>query len=273
MADCPWDLNGDGVVDDADFEIFKLAYPSAIGDSNWNAACDFNSDGKVDNTDFVEFSGHYGPCPGVTPPPTAITCNSQTPRYPSGCELLLAVDGDKDGKVTEADFAAARQFGATEEELNFIVAAVEAGSINALCPGCYSETPPNMETRTMSLSEGQHTIQISLSGYDTLQATINVSSTGVTCVSVTGGACGGTGLPRVATSGWTVTTYLKTGAVAIGRCGWIATQDTSKVVFISEMVLAYNNLANIGFTPTAAEIGNAVLMYSNLGTPASLWGC
>jgi hypothetical protein len=39
------------------------------------------------------------------------------------------------------------------------------------------------------------------------------------------------------------------------------------------MVLAYNNLANIGFTPTAAEIGNAVLMYSNLGTPNSLWGC
>ena len=146
-----------------------------------------------------------------------------------------------------------------------------------IVPGACGEspqpTPPNMETRTMALTEGQHTIQISLSGYDTLNATINVSSTGVTCVSVTGGACGGTGLPRVSTSGGSVTTYLKEGAAATNRCGWIASKDTSKVVFISEMVLAYNNLKNIGFTPTAAEIGNAVLMYSNLGTPASLWGC
>jgi len=66
---------------------------------------------------------------------------------------------------------------------------------------------------------------------------------------------------------------LKKVAAATNRCGWLAAKDTSKVVFISEMVLAYNNLANIGFTPTAAEIGNAVLMYSNLGTPKSLWGC
>lgn len=139
-------------------------------------------------------------------------------------------------------------------------------------PG-YTLDPQNMETRTVALTEGQHTIQISLNGYDTLNATINVSSTGVTCVSVTDGACGGSSLPRVSTSVWTVTTYLKEGAAPTDRCGWIATKDTSKVVFISEMVLAYNNLANIGFTPTAAEIGNAVLMYSNLGTPASLWGC
>jgi hypothetical protein len=147
-----------------------------------------------------------------------------------------------------------------------------AGSINTF-PICGEEPPPDMETRTMSLTEGQHTIQISLNGYDTLNATINVSSTGVTCVSVIGGDCGGSSLPRVSTSGWAVTTYLKSGAVTTDRCTWIATKDTSKVAFISEMVLAYNNLSNIGFTPTAGELGNAVLMYSNLGTPASLWGC
>jgi hypothetical protein len=109
------------------------------------------------------------------------------------------------------------------------------------------------ETRTVSLTEGQHDIQISLDGYNTLVAKINV--------------------PRVSTSGWTVSTYLKTGDVSTARCTWVATKDTAKVVFISEMVLAYNDLLNIGFAPTAAEIGNAVLMYSNLGTPASLWGC
>jgi hypothetical protein len=149
------------------------------------------------------------------------------------------------------------------------------GSINTfpVCGVTPTPPPPNMETRTVSLTEGQHTIQVSFAGYDTLNATINVSSTGVTCVSVIGGACGGSSLPRVSTSGWTVTTYLKSGAVTTNRCTWIATKDTSKVVFISDMVLAYNNLKNIGFTPSASEIGDAVLMYSNLGTPASLWGC
>ena len=126
-------------------------------------------------------------------------------------------------------------------------------------------TPPNMETRTIDMVEGQHSIQVSLSGYNTLNATLNVSSSSVSCSSVTGGSC--------SASGWTVTTGLTPVTTTGGRCAWIATQDTSKVVFISNMVLAYNNLKDIGFVPSAKEIGDGVLMYSNLGTPASLWGC
>jgi hypothetical protein len=171
-------------------------------------------------------------------------------------DQLTRADVDGDGKVTQADAD--------------LISEYVIGSITTF-PVC--SAPPENETRTMSLTEGQHTIQVSFIGYDTLNATINVSATGVTCVLVVGGACGGSSLPRVSTSGWTVTTYLKSGAVTTNRCTWIATKDTSKVVFISEMVLAYSNLMNIGFTPTAAEIGNAVLMYANLGTPASLWGC
>ena len=66
MAECPWDLNGDGKVDDDDLTIFKAAYPSKIGDSNWNSACDFDGNGEVDFDDFIEFTAHWGPCPETT---------------------------------------------------------------------------------------------------------------------------------------------------------------------------------------------------------------
>ena len=62
-AYCPWDLNGDGYVNDDDLVIFQSASGSKAGDANWNPACDFNGNGEVDNDDFVEFSGHWGPCP------------------------------------------------------------------------------------------------------------------------------------------------------------------------------------------------------------------
>lgn len=154
-------------------------------------------------------------------------------------------------------------------------AVLQAYFNNTLLPEYGAAAPPSTETRTVSLTEGQHKIQVSISGYDPLIATINVSSTGVTCVSVDGGACGGTRLPRISTSGRTVTTYLKEGTATTNRCTWIATKDTSKVAFISEMVLAHLMIAgaDIGFVPTAFEIGQGVLIYSGLGTPASLWGC
>ena len=382
MADCPWDLNGDGIVDDADLNIFKLAYLSKIGDANWNAACDFNKNGEVDSFDFTEFGSHYGaPCPGVTPPPptAGITCNGATPHHSSGCALLKHYDADGDGIISDSESFAARRDRddtrrgtvdlLTSEEYYFVHEAHGKVSINALCPGCtptpappvctpgekrcyngntvetcnyngtgwtrqtcssgyscidgvcvktsepilvctpgekvctgattrkicksdgsgwhYSScpagyvcengacvkpttptptpTPPNMETRTIDLAEGSHQMQVTLLGYNPLNATLNVSSTGVSCSSVTGGTC--------STSGWTVTTGLTPTTTTGGRCAWISTQDTSKVVFISEMVLAYLDLKDIGFVPSAAEIGDAVLMYLNLGTPEDSWGC
>lgn len=127
-----------------------------------------------------------------------------------------------------------------------------------IVPGACGEspqpTPPNMETRTMALTEGQHTIQISLSGYDTLNATINVSSTGVTC---TDGPCNTTGPPGVVTSGWTVTTYLKEAVVTSSYATWIAgkgglTNATLPDIF--ELKDAFIGLTNIGFTPTLPQI-------------------
>lgn len=127
-------------------------------------------------------------------------------RHVAGLDTLtpdqfLRADVDGDGVVTQADADWISNY-ANRNATTF--------------PVCGAT-----ETRTVSLTEGPHDIQISLDGYNTLQATINVSATGVTCVSVVGGACGGTGLPRVSTSAWTVTTYLKTATTVDDVCSWL----------------------------------------------------
>lgn len=63
---CPWDLNDDGVVDDADRDILMAAYESRPGDANWNPAADFNNDGVVDLLDLAVMGDNYGPCPSST---------------------------------------------------------------------------------------------------------------------------------------------------------------------------------------------------------------
>lgn len=175
-------------------------------------------------------------------------------RYIDYDELQIATNDYFSGKITAEQATAVR----------------DANRDNTLLP---AYDIPGTETRTVSLTEGPHTIQVSLDGHDTLHATINVAATSVTCSSVVDGACGGTSLPRVDASGLTVTAYLKEVEATANRCTWITTKDISKVVFISEMVLAYSNLLDIGFIPSASEISDGVLIYSNLGTPASRWGC
>jgi len=59
---CPADLNGDGVVDDADFVVFVFAYNVLdCTDPAMGAGCpaDLNSDGFVDDADFVVFVAAY----------------------------------------------------------------------------------------------------------------------------------------------------------------------------------------------------------------------
>lgn len=59
---CVGDLNGDGLVDDADFVIFVAAYDALLCPTDPRFTCcpaDFNADGFVDDTDFVLFSAAY----------------------------------------------------------------------------------------------------------------------------------------------------------------------------------------------------------------------
>lgn len=214
-----------------------------------------------------------------------ITCSGTTPHHSSGCALLKHYDENNDGVISNSDRDWARRDRddtrrgtadlLTTEECDFVIAAESAGSINAMCSGCFAASPPGTETRTTSLAEGTHNIVITLAGYEEFKARINVGSSSVTCVRISGNAaCGGSSLPRLNVTGtWEVTAHMKTGTGGTARCTWVGTQNTDSVNFISDMVLAYNNLKNIGFVPSASEIGDGVLMYSKLGTPASLWGC
>ncbi len=45
------DINNDGVVDRADFEIFNNSYGSKKGEHRFDERCDFNQDGKIDHFD------------------------------------------------------------------------------------------------------------------------------------------------------------------------------------------------------------------------------
>ncbi len=45
------DVNGDGQVDLADLQAFAPAYPSKLGDSNYNPAADFNQNNQVGQDD------------------------------------------------------------------------------------------------------------------------------------------------------------------------------------------------------------------------------
>ncbi len=59
---CPGDLNNDGLVDDADFSIFVVAYDLLdCADPAMPAGCpaDLNGDGVVDDADFVIFVAAY----------------------------------------------------------------------------------------------------------------------------------------------------------------------------------------------------------------------
>ncbi|MBX3379947.1 MAG: hypothetical protein KF805_07615 [Phycisphaeraceae bacterium] len=59
---CPADLNGDGLVEDADFSLFVGAYNILdCADPTMPSSCaaDFNFDRVVDDTDFIVFVGAY----------------------------------------------------------------------------------------------------------------------------------------------------------------------------------------------------------------------
>ena len=260
------------------FDANKNRYIDADEADNAKAAW---QEGRIDNAQFGAVIDAYDdhtrlPAYGTT---ATITCTGPTPHFTSGCALLKHYDSDGSGKLDISEFGEAltdKGDGViTSDEMDFVERAYDDVNINALCPGCHSTTapPPGSENKPITLEEGKsYPIQISLAGYDTVTATIRISASGVSC---TAGPCRTTGLPRVDASGWTVSVHLKKkAATSNGRCAWISGKDSSRVAFISEMVLAYTGVQpDIGFVPSASEIGEAVLMYTLHKTPSELWGC
>jgi len=54
------DVNGDGVVDNADLEAVGAAYESVPGDPNWNRNADITNDRKVDLFDLATVGINFG---------------------------------------------------------------------------------------------------------------------------------------------------------------------------------------------------------------------
>jgi hypothetical protein len=58
---CPWNLNGDGVVDHLD--LLELVQNMGPCDDPGNCPFDLNGDGVVNGRDVAELARHFGPCP------------------------------------------------------------------------------------------------------------------------------------------------------------------------------------------------------------------
>jgi len=137
---------------------------------------------------------------------------------------------------------------------------------------------------TIDLPTGDHTVKMTLSGYNTLNAVINVSAAGtVTCKSVADGACDGTGLPRVSVSGSTVTGYLSSAATptptptpaptpvpVTSYTAWVASKGGTagikgNLAAVGNIIDGYIGIASPGFTVTLGNVGTTIDYYLGIG--------
>lgn len=85
----PGDINEDGTVNAADFNILAQHYGLQTG-GTW-ALGDFNGDGKVDFTDFTIMTQHWGASVNITPaPPAASPAEAGVPEPASFAVLGIA---------------------------------------------------------------------------------------------------------------------------------------------------------------------------------------
>ncbi len=61
---CDGDLNNDGLVDDTDYDLYRLAHRSVEGDPEYNPDADFNGDKAVNTLDLWIFADLHGLPPG-----------------------------------------------------------------------------------------------------------------------------------------------------------------------------------------------------------------
>jgi len=131
---------------------------------------------------------------------------------------------------------------------------------------------------TLLLTTGVHTLKWTLSGYQPLEATISISSTGViTCLSITGGNCGSNTPPNLTISGNTITGNLLQSSSTATICTYIESSGGPAGLSIPEintLVDAYIGFVNLGFTPTIPHILGAVdYMNGFIASGNSKTGC
>lgn len=86
-----------------------------------------------------------------------IACDSPTPHFPSGCELLLHYDANNDGLINLDELTQSYtdyQNGIiTEKEFDLVSDAYINDGINKVCPGCW-EAPPKKTVTFTSVPAG-----------------------------------------------------------------------------------------------------------------------
>ena len=122
----------------------------------------------------------------------------------------------------------------------------------------------------VKLSPGQHEVKWTLSGHDTLTATIEVSNTGVICISVIDGVCRSIIPPGVTISGWAVTGHLKPSGVAppTNFSSWVTSKGGKDAITYADTLEigdAYIGLADVGFTVTYSHVLTCGDYYLGLG--------
>lgn len=127
---------------------------------------------------------------------------------------------------------------------------------------------------TVTLTSGNHIIEWSLEGYETILATVDVSSTGIMkCISVTAGTCA----DLVSIIGNEVKGLLNQIAVTAPVCTWISGVSGWQALAtfdIMDLVKGYLGVTDLGFTVTTAHIMGAIAYYNNqLSSGNTLTGC
>lgn len=115
---------------------------------------------------------------------------------------------------------------------------------------------------TVNLTAGNHIIEWSLDGYETIIATINISSEGiVSCISVVTRTCA----EVINIVGLTITGLLKS-IVPDNFDNWIISKGgyeaiTGNLSLMGEFIDGYFGLTNLGFTPTLLDMGTFIDYY------------
>ena len=110
---------------------------------------------------------------------------------------------------------------------------------------------PPVDGETRELELGEYEVTWTLSGCDTLNAEIRVTATGVTCLSVTSGACNSATPPGVTISTFTVTGYLKSVALPPVEIGsWIDESGVTNLTPSHAMYVYYLSQGATGAADT-----------------------
>lgn len=128
-----------------------------------------------------------------------------------------------------------------------------------------------MTTYQVKLAEKDHTIKVQLAGYTNFEAIITVSDSGVVCVSVTSGVCGGLEVPRLDVpdkfSANVVMTPIPGGSSFadwiddMGGPEGIDGNMNAVSVFIDGYLSDPGDVEYLGFEPTVWNVGTVIDYY------------